>query len=191
MEAGQFRADLYYRLNSLHLRLPPLRSRGDDWALILDDCLDQGSYKAGRRKRFSADALALLRRYDWPANVRDVEALAQTAYDVSEGVLFERRDVLQFLDEATRTPQHPEIPSRDRINQAYERLLRGEGSFWEVVYQPYMDRDLARADVRALVARGLTAARGSYKTLRIVFGVAEDDYERFMDFLRHHRLKPD
>jgi hypothetical protein len=59
------------------------------------------------------------------------------------------------------------------------------------VYQPYMDRELARADVRVIVSRGLSASRGSYKRLLALFGIADPDYLRFMDFLRHHRLKPE
>lgn len=60
-----------------------------------------------------------------------------------------------------------------------------------MVYQPYMDRELARADVRAIVARGFTTSRGSYKRLLKLFSMSDQEYLRFMDFLRHHRLKPE
>jgi hypothetical protein len=53
-----------------------------------------------------------------------------------------------------------------------------------------MSRELSRAEVREIVARGLAATRGSYRKLLGIFGVAHEDYLRFMDFLRHHKLKP-
>jgi hypothetical protein len=70
-------------------------------------------------------------------------------------------------------------------------MTSGQGSFWELVYEPYMNRELARSDVRDIVARGLTATRGSYRRLLKPFGIANDGYLRFMDFLRHHQLKPE
>jgi hypothetical protein len=70
-------------------------------------------------------------------------------------------------------------------------MLTGGESFWEVVHRPLMTRELSRAEARAVVARGLERSRGSYKKLLGVFGVAPQDYLKFMDFLRHQQLKPD
>ena len=69
-------------------------------------------------------------------------------------------------------------------------MTAGEASFWDVVYRPFMDRELCRADVRALITRALTRTRDSYKRALDLLGVRQEDYLRFMDFLRHHRLKP-
>jgi hypothetical protein len=53
-----------------------------------------------------------------------------------------------------------------------------------------MDRELSRGEVREIIEQGLYRSRGSYKKLLRVFGMVDGDYLRFMDFLRHQRLKP-
>jgi hypothetical protein len=53
-----------------------------------------------------------------------------------------------------------------------------------------MDRDLARRDVRRLIARGLSEVEGSYRKLLALWRIPSAEYKRFMDFLRHHRLQP-
>ncbi|PYR70364.1 MAG: hypothetical protein DMF88_03050 [Acidobacteria bacterium] len=189
--SGGFRADLYYRLRYLHVQVPPLRMRGDDWELILSHHVERLAEKRATVKRFSDEALTLLRRYDWPGNVREVKALADTGFCLSQGTLIEPGHFIEALESAARLHQFHNVPLTDIVTRKYESLVNKEGSFWDLVYQPYMDRDLTRADVQAIVERGLTSVRGSYKRLLARFGVAPEDYLRFMDFLRHHRLKPD
>jgi hypothetical protein len=53
-----------------------------------------------------------------------------------------------------------------------------------------MARDLNRAQVRALIRSGLAASQGNYRKLLDNLRIAETHYQKFMDFLRHHRLKP-
>jgi hypothetical protein len=77
-----------------------------------------------------------------------------------------------------------------RPETLFGRLLAGEGTFWELVHEPFLERDLNRDQVRDLVAGGLRQSGGSYKRLLALFGIAQEDYLKFMDFLRHHRLKP-
>ena len=72
----------------------------------------------------------------------------------------------------------------------YNAIVVERANFWEMVYEPFMARDLSRSDARALIERGLIETRGSYKRLVALFGIDGGDYLRFMDFLRHHRLKP-
>ncbi len=74
IRSGNFREDLYYRLNEVSLHLPPLRERGDDVLLIAQGLLTRYAEQYGARARgFSAGALNLLRSYRWPGNVRELE----------------------------------------------------------------------------------------------------------------------
>jgi transcriptional regulator with GAF, ATPase, and Fis domain len=75
--------------------------------------------------------------------------------------------------------------------ELYRAMTVGAQSFWDVVYAPFMARDLSRREARAVIELGLRETRGSYKRLLTLFRVDADDYLKFMDFLRHHRLKPD
>jgi transcriptional regulator with PAS, ATPase and Fis domain len=80
MEAGSFRADLYYRLNVLPIRLPPLRERREDIALLCETLLEQIAEQGGEASRtLAADGLARLAGYDWPGNVRELRNVLEQA----------------------------------------------------------------------------------------------------------------
>jgi hypothetical protein len=68
--------------------------------------------------------------------------------------------------------------------------MDGGESLWDVVHRPFMDRELNRRQVKAIVKRGLLAAHGSYRGMMDVFHMPAGDYQKLMDFLRHYRLKP-
>ena len=80
VEEGGFRRDLYYRLNVLTLRMPPLRDRGDDAALLARRFVDQAARRYGRAApRLDAAAVAALFRYPWPGNVRELRHVVERA----------------------------------------------------------------------------------------------------------------
>jgi transcriptional regulator with GAF, ATPase, and Fis domain len=191
VESGHFRPDLFYRLRGLHLKIPPVRERGDDWQLIAHYYLEQLALARSRRKAFSTDALAVLGGYDWPGNVREVKAVVDTGFHMSDGELIEATDFAESLENAARCDELSRVPLIEASSSRYERMTRGEATFWEAVHRPYLNRELSRAEAREIVARGLGASRGSYKRMLALFGVDAADYLRFMDFLRHHRLKPE
>jgi DNA-binding NtrC family response regulator len=100
--AGRFREDLYYRLNVVQLDLPPLRERREDIGLLASYFLDRVSRRDGRGSlKFSPDAEALLDRYDYPGNVRELENAIQHAVAVSEGDVIRAGD----LPAALRAPR--------------------------------------------------------------------------------------
>lgn len=70
---GHFREDLYYRLNVLHLHVPPLRDRDNDIELIAQHCWQQFAHeKSSRAEGFSAEALSIMNNHSWPGNVREL-----------------------------------------------------------------------------------------------------------------------
>ncbi|MGE0080406.1 MAG: sigma-54 interaction domain-containing protein [Thiohalomonadaceae bacterium] len=78
VQAGRFRADLYYRLNVIPLELPPLRERTGDIPLLLSAFTSQLSRQHGLdRPLYQADTLAMLERYSWPGNVRELRNLCE------------------------------------------------------------------------------------------------------------------
>jgi DNA-binding NtrC family response regulator len=191
VEQGRFRADLYYRLRCLHLHLPPLRERGDDWRLILNHHLGALNGSRLMARRFSDRSLRLLAEYHWPGNVREVRGLIETAFHMSDGELIEPEDFEQALEKKPLLRSLP-IPLRPTaVSSLYTRLVRREGSFWTLVHESYLERNLKRTEVQALIHEGLHQTRGSYKKLLELFGMPAHEYLKFMDFLRHHKLKPD
>src|SRR6266404_1803894 len=85
VQAGRFREDLYYRLNVVQLRLPPLRERQDEIAAIADQLLARHAKRIGiATRRLSPQALELLQRYRWPGNVRELENALERALVLSD-----------------------------------------------------------------------------------------------------------
>jgi len=95
MASGQFRSDLYFRLNVLPIHLPPLRERKGDIGPLFTHFFDRLGRKNGcAPKRLSPEALKLLAEYAWPGNVRELENLAiRLATVVEEGDLIRTADI--------------------------------------------------------------------------------------------------
>ncbi len=93
VRGGLFRADLFYRLNVVHIELPPLRARSDDIPALVDHFLAHYSALYGvAPKRVEPEALAGLLRYDWPGNIRQLQNAIERAFALSTA------DVLTLAD---------------------------------------------------------------------------------------------
>ncbi|CAN5420053.1 sigma-54 dependent transcriptional regulator [soil metagenome] len=92
VEKGKFRQDLYYRLNVIELRLPPLRERLDDIGLLADAILGRLS-PAGNKAVLSVDALQALRAYSFPGNVRELENILERALAFANDGIIELGDL--------------------------------------------------------------------------------------------------
>jgi DNA-binding NtrC family response regulator len=184
-----FREDLYYRLNVIHLVIPPLRERREDVPLLFDHFLR--TY--GKRHRIEPptlleETMARLVAYDWPGNVRELKNVAERLVIRREGAILSPEDLPREIAGKWSGPIAVESvqPGRLTLDVLYERMSVGGESFWSVVYEPFMVHDLTRQDLRAIVSRGLERTRGSYKTLVQSFNLEPSDYKRFLSFLRKH-----
>jgi transcriptional regulator with GAF, ATPase, and Fis domain len=100
MKAGRFREDLYYRLNVIHVHLPPLRERGDDILVLAKYLLAKYADEYGSKvKGFTPNALIAVRKYDWPGNVRQLENRIKKALVMCDKTLIGVED-LDILPEA-------------------------------------------------------------------------------------------
>ncbi len=91
---GTFRPDLYYRLNVIPVRIPPLRERRDDIPLLVDHFLKVYCERAGKApKTISSEAVDCLVRYDWPGNVRELENSIERAVILQDGRLIVPEDL--------------------------------------------------------------------------------------------------
>jgi DNA-binding NtrC family response regulator len=185
---GQFREDLMYRLKVVHLHVPPLRERRED----IRSLAEWKSRKLGKSMVCTSEAWSALEHYYWPGNVRElsnvVEQLTWTA--PHETVR------LDDLPESVRGYAAGGLkPVRDRRRQMadeiYTGLIEGRYTFWADVYEMFMRRDLTRDDLRGLIRRGLTATRGSYRSVLVLFGIPREDYKRLLNFLAAHECALD
>jgi DNA-binding NtrC family response regulator len=187
---GEFREDLYYRLNVVHIEVPPLRDRSDDIPVLVEHFLTMFATTHGRpMPRLTPVALDTLTAYRWPGNVRELRNVAERlVLQCRSGVV----DV-EGLPAETRRATHKPVaagqgtPSREIAQVLFDRLLKDGMSFWSEVYEPFMARDLTRNDLRAVIRLGLEHTRGNYRMLVRSFNMSGDDYKKFLSFLRKYQ----
>ena len=131
---GEFRSDLYYRLNVISLRLPPLRERRDDIPVLTRHFLDRLSTKEGDGTplEISEEAQRVLDHYDWPGNVRELENALERAAVVAPGEVIEADALPERVREAPEIQlvdkSAPPNPTMEVIERAYILwVLEAEG----------------------------------------------------------------
>ena len=90
---GEFRQDLFYRINVIELSVPPLRDRGDDIFLLVDHILDDLSVQIGETLSLSPAAKKALKSYSFPGNVRELENILERAMTLCDGEVIEVEDL--------------------------------------------------------------------------------------------------
>jgi DNA-binding NtrC family response regulator len=196
--SSEFRSDLFYRLNVIHIEIPPLRERREDIPAFLEHFRQHFSetYRVPP-PRLSDEAMEQLTAAPWPGNVRQLRNIVERL------VVRAHRDVITPADlprEVLSMGVRVEAAggngkgnglgsangtARAAVDVLFERMVRNGETFWSAVYEPFMSRDLTREDVRALVRHGLIQTRGGYKAVAALFNVP-GDHKRLLSFLRKH-----
>ena len=228
---GEFREDLFYRINVIHVMTPPLRSRREDIPLLVDHFLARFAARANghgnghanvngghgnghgngnghngngnggpagahgaragapvpRSITMSAEVMPVFTQYHWPGNVRELENVMERL------VVTGKHDVVSISDlpvelrtQLHRAPQAMRERRKTIADELYRRVVTEGESFWTAVYPLYMQREITKNNVREIVRRGLQEARGNYKIVARMFNLRDDDYKRFLNFLRKH-----
>jgi two-component system response regulator HydG len=94
---GTFRKDLYFRLNVLSVKIPPLRERRQDIPLLVGHFLDRLSREAGMERMLTDDAMKALLAYDWPGNVRELENCLERSCALTTAPLMQLRDLPTYI----------------------------------------------------------------------------------------------
>jgi DNA-binding NtrC family response regulator len=152
------------------------------------------------------DAAQLLLAYTWPGNVRELRNVTErlALHDLRRPIAPDDlpSDILSRLTAPApaapksgtvpaagmpafgvpASPAVPPAPVNAIVERAWERLMSGE-EFWTAVQQPFRAHELTRADLAALVDRGLQSTHGSYRALVRLFNMPAEDYKRFHAFL--------
>ena len=128
VEAGTFRHDLFYRLNVIELKMPPLRDRQEDIPLLVDYISSRLAGQAGRPVPRLADAaLAALQGYSFPGNVRELENILERAFALCEGDVVEPEDLNLTQDmlegEGNGLPGWDNLPLQDYLDQVEREAL--------------------------------------------------------------------
>jgi transcriptional regulator with PAS, ATPase and Fis domain len=202
---GQFREDLFYRLNVIHLVVPPLRERREDIPLLIDHFLQtlvnksrnaNGNGKSGTNyggayspivAGISPQAVQALTEYSWPGNVRQLQNALEKLVVTGRREVIELDDLpLEFKTSSSLSVRPRRERRRTVVDDLFKKLIEERQSFWATVYPLYMNREITRSNVRDLVHKGLEEARGNYKIVLRLFNIDAADYKRFLNFLRKH-----
>jgi DNA-binding NtrC family response regulator len=188
-----FREDLYYRLNVVHIEVPPLRERREDVSILLNHFF-RGFSESHQTTapEVSADAMALLSAYAWPGNVRELRNVAERLVLRCRNGRVEAdmlpAEILQHCRDRRGSEHAADVlPVTPSHRVLFDRILNEGSSFWSDVYEPFMARDLTRQEVRELVRLGLEHTRGNYKMLVTLFNMPAEDYKKFLNFLRKYQ----
>ena len=184
--AGEFREDLLYRLRVIHINVPPLRERRADIRPLI-------AHFAGSRRppvQFTPAAIDKLERYRWPGNVRELQNVVEQAVWQSSSPMIDVAHLPTCVHATDALVQRRER-RRQISDDLYDALVNGGYSFWTHVHPLFLARDITRHDIRELVRKGLRTTRGSYRAVLRLFGMQEQDYQRFHNFLAAHECKID
>lgn len=165
VQQGLFREDLFYRLNVVPLRLPPLRERSEDIPDLMRHFLAQAAAMGLPRKSISTEGLDRLRKHSWPGNVRELENLAQRLTVLHTEEVLNAQVISLELQQENRP--HASMPETDdegaSLSDAVERHLQGYFSGFSSSELPpdgLYDRILEEIE-RPLLNAALAATRGN------------------------------
>lgn len=194
VRAGEFRHDLYYRLTTFHIELPPLRTRGDDLPLLVDFFLQQFGESPSGQPRISRAALAELQRREWHGNVRELRNAIEHALILSQGGLILPEHLPPPLPMLSETAAAPSVSNNetashltDQIATLLQRWLQqrlGSGDatvnlndeFLALVEPPFLQAILNKHRGQcAAAARALGLHRTTLKKKLDQYGIAAGD----------------
>jgi two-component system response regulator HydG len=195
VQAGTFRSDLYYRLNVIHLTIPPLRERPEDVVPLLTHFLTSLSdLHRVPKPELAPSTIERLVGYAWPGNVRELKNVSEQLVVRRGGKLVTVNDLPpslavsaeQKISIGTTTVLAQPSPIADQL---FDKMVVDGESFWSAVYPIFIRRDLTRDHLRQVVQKGLRQTRGNYKLLVNLFNMDDQDYRRFLTFLRKHHCQ--
>jgi len=157
VEAGNFREDLFYRLNVVRIHIPPLRERREDVRQLAEFFLNRlSARKRSSQMRFSEDALAMLEAYDWPGNVRELENTIQRACALSN------TDVLLPSDiplGSSGSRFGSAVSNVLRMRDALTALVHAASTSTDIELMPWVQKELCKLVMRHFNDDVLKAAK--------------------------------
>lgn len=186
IRAGRFREDLFFRLSSHIINIPPLRERREDIEDITITILKRRGFT------ITDSALKSLREYEFPGNVRELETILEKCLEEGKEEIDEKRikEILSYWISFHKDMfSNKKLDSKDKTEEIIEKMLKGE-SLWENVRRKFLRRELNKEDLRKLILKGFEKTeKRTYKELCRLFGIPSNEYKKFISFIHRHDLK--
>jgi DNA-binding NtrC family response regulator len=166
VSSGAFRDDLYYRLNVVHLTVPPLRERREDIPLLVSHFVRRYNHEFGKRlEGLAPEALQALCVYDWPGNVRELQNVVERSVVLVESGIIGLDDLPLELSVVASGPDSGDAVPLNEASDRFERQMvlrmldRVEGNVSEAaralgIHRNSLKAKLARWKIRARDIRG-------------------------------------
>lgn len=123
-----FREDLFYRLNVIPIRLPPLRERMEDMPLLVEHLMEENRLKTGKLiSDISSEAMEMLMHYQWPGNIRELTNAFDYAFVVCRTHCIEITHLPDTLTGAKSVPSKPPLRNNDEVASVLDALTRSRG----------------------------------------------------------------
>jgi two-component system, NtrC family, response regulator AtoC len=170
---GQFRADLYHRLNVFSLRIPPLRERKEDIPILVEYFINRANKESGQPIRgISPEALSLIEGYSWPGNVRELQNTIRRAAILSRGAVLSSEDIVFTRQDVLPLDFHSMIESA-----VDDLLLSGDRKLYDKVI----------SDVeKSLIRRALELTRGNQVKAASLLGISRVTLRKKIDDFQLH-----
>lgn len=170
VESGDFREDLYYRMNVVRIEMPPLRRRKDDIPELVKAFLIRAEARGLANKQLAQPAMDLLMAYDWPGNVRELENLIFRLAALSPDATISQRDIERELRAESLKELSPEASLESEMETLLHRyvmadLLKG-GDDGEKIYQNVLEQV-----ERPLIKLALSVTSGNKLRTAALLGV--------------------
>jgi two-component system nitrogen regulation response regulator GlnG len=182
VEAGDFREDLYYRMNVVRIEMPPLRRRKEDIPELIKAFLIRAESRGLAQKQVAQAAMDLMMAYDWPGNVRELENLIFRLAALSPDATISQRDIERELRAETLKELSPEASLESEIETLLHRyvmadLLKG-GQEGEKIYQTVLEQV-----ERPLIKLALSVTSGNKLRTAALLGVNRNTLRARMSVL--------
>ncbi|MCR9269799.1 MAG: sigma-54 dependent transcriptional regulator [Hyphomonadaceae bacterium] len=182
VESGEFREDLYYRMNVVRIEMPPLRRRKEDIPELVKAFLIRAESRGLAQKQIAQPAMDLMMAYDWPGNVRELENLIFRLAALSPDSTISQRDIERELRAETLKELSPEASLESEIEALLHRyvmadLLKG-GEEGEKIYQSVLEQV-----ERPLIKLALSVTSGNKLRTAALLGVNRNTLRARMSVL--------
>lgn len=180
----EFRKDLFYRLNILSIKIPPLRKRKDDIKAIIK--VKQNLLKG---KEIGQGFWDVVGDYHWPGNYRELFTVLKRI-----GILCNSpitgKDAQKIINESKIFAEEIEEKGKEennRIDLVWQRLESGV-SFWEAIKIPYANHELTRGEVKQIISKALNTVGGKYIDTLGLFNIKRSEYRKLIKFLHNNKI---
>jgi transcriptional regulator with PAS, ATPase and Fis domain len=185
VQQKRFRADLYFRLRSVNIYVPPLRNRKEDIPLLVDHIIKEFTDKNHTTfEGFTNEATEVLLNYDWPGNVRELRNVLESMVVLENGKKITGDDVRKYLRTQGVETLERNLPVRS--NKTVEQAER------ELIYRALLDLKTNIIELKDILSQRTTAANGNNghkEAVEVNSGLSLDEMERRMvrNALERHR----